>query len=85
MGELAGAGTQIERGLTRTEPRALGCSVTPGAVAVSTEEPVASVVAGGHLVEHLSDPFRWRLLPHAHDYGRLRPYPDCDRCCGGVR
>jgi hypothetical protein len=85
VGELSGAGAQVERHLARVERRAASGLAPPGAVAVRAEQAVASVVSGGHLVEHLPDSIGPRLLPHAHDYGRLRPDPDCDRCCPGVR
>src|SRR6266852_118959 len=83
--ELAGAGAEVERRLALAERRAAGSASAPGAVAVRAEQAVASVVSGGNLVEHLADPISPRLLPHVHDYGRLRPDPDCDRCSRGVR
>jgi 1,4-dihydroxy-2-naphthoate octaprenyltransferase len=78
VGELAGAGAQVERRLARAERRAPRGPAAPGAVAVRAEQAVASVVSGGHLVEHLADSISPCLLPHVHDYGRLRLDPDCD-------
>src|ERR1700681_4848992 len=46
VGELSGAGAQVERRLARAEPRAAGGAAAPGAVAVRTEHAVASVVSG---------------------------------------
>jgi hypothetical protein len=85
VGELAGAGAEVERRLARVERRASGGPSTPGAVAVRAEEAVASVVSGGHLVKHLPDSISPRLLPHVDDYGRLGPDLDCDRWGRGVR
>jgi 1,4-dihydroxy-2-naphthoate octaprenyltransferase len=42
--------------------------MAPGTIAVHAEQPVAGIVAGGHLVEHLPDAFVPRLLPHGNDY-----------------
>jgi hypothetical protein len=85
VGKLSGAGAQVEGCLAWSKRRAAGGTAAPGPVAIRAEEAVASVVSGGHLVEHLADSIGPRLLPHAHDYGGLRPNPDCDPCCRGVR
>ena len=77
VGELSRAGTKIERRLAGAKGGPLGGPAAPGAVAVRAEQAVPSVVSGGHLVEHLADSIGARLLPHAHDYGRLRRAPDC--------
>src|SRR5207248_9298677 len=85
VGEPSRARAQIEGRLAGAERRALGGTPAPGVIAVRAEQAVPSVVSGGHLVEHLADSIGPRLLPHAHDYGRLRPDPDWDRCGSGVR
>jgi hypothetical protein len=85
MGELSRPCAEVEHRLAWPERRAPGGPSAPGAVAVRAKEAVASVVSGGHLVEHLADSIGLRLLPHVHDYGRLGPDPDCDRCGRGVR
>jgi 1,4-dihydroxy-2-naphthoate polyprenyltransferase len=68
VGELPGAGAEIERGLAGLQSGESGGPPPPGLITVEAEEAVCGVVAGGDLVEHRPDPFGPRFLPHAHDY-----------------
>src|SRR5438045_4753700 len=42
-------------------------------IPLETEQPVAGVVSGRDLIEHLADSFGPRLLPHVHDYADRVP------------
>jgi 1,4-dihydroxy-2-naphthoate polyprenyltransferase len=68
VGQLAGAGAEIERGLAGLQPSQPSGAPPPGGVARQAEHPVSDVVAGRHLVEHRPDPVGPRFLPHDHDY-----------------
>ena len=68
VGEFSGPGAEIERGIPRLESGAAGGATPPGMIAVQAEEPVASVVSGRHLIEHLPNSISPSVLPHDHDY-----------------
>jgi 1,4-dihydroxy-2-naphthoate octaprenyltransferase len=73
VGQLAGAGAEIEHGLAGTECRSPGGSAPPGAIPVEAEQTVAGIVSGRDPIEHLADPVGPRVLPHVHDYADRVP------------
>jgi hypothetical protein len=64
VGHFSSPATQVEGGLAGFEPGAAGRAPSPGGVTVETEEPVADVVSGRDLIEHLANSLDPRWLPH---------------------